>query len=85
MGKVHGSLARAGKVKSQTPKVEKQESAYHGALPLDCRKIWEETKRGGSYGKEWKADLDSPLSVALFAGNSQLGRTLLDLATFVLL
>lgn len=24
-GKVHGSLARAGKVKSQTPKVEKQE------------------------------------------------------------
>ncbi|SCU90520.1 LADA_0F04698g1_1 [Lachancea dasiensis] len=25
MGKVHGSLARAGKVKSQTPKVEKQE------------------------------------------------------------
>ncbi|KAL0483771.1 ribosomal protein S30 [Acrasis kona] len=24
MGKVHGSLARAGKVKSQTPKVEKQ-------------------------------------------------------------
>ncbi|KAK4162326.1 putative cytosolic 40S ribosomal protein Rps30 isoform 2 [Cladorrhinum sp. PSN259] len=27
MGKVHGSLARAGKVKSQTPKVEKQEKA----------------------------------------------------------
>lgn len=25
MGKVHGSLARAGKVKSQTPKVEKAE------------------------------------------------------------
>ncbi|KAI7881983.1 40S ribosomal protein S30 [Lichtheimia hyalospora FSU 10163] len=25
MGKVHGSLARAGKVKSQTPKVAKQE------------------------------------------------------------
>ncbi|KZT54994.1 ribosomal protein S30 [Calocera cornea HHB12733] len=25
MGKVHGSLARAGKVKQQTPKVEKQE------------------------------------------------------------
>ncbi|CAN6671437.1 small ribosomal subunit protein eS30B [Trichomonascus vanleenenianus] len=25
MGKVHGSLARAGKVKSQTPKVDKQE------------------------------------------------------------
>ena len=25
MGKVHGSLARAGKVRSQTPKVEKQE------------------------------------------------------------
>ncbi|KAL9642554.1 hypothetical protein ABK040_011120 [Willaertia magna] len=24
MGKVHGSLARAGKVKNQTPKVEKQ-------------------------------------------------------------
>ena len=24
MGKVHGSLARAGKVKGQTPKVEKQ-------------------------------------------------------------
>ena len=24
-GKVHGSLARAGKVKAQTPKVEKQE------------------------------------------------------------
>jgi small subunit ribosomal protein S30e len=27
MGKVHGSLARAGKVKSQTPKVAKQEKA----------------------------------------------------------
>ncbi|KAJ9064679.1 40S ribosomal protein S30 [Entomophthora muscae] len=27
MGKVHGSLARAGKVKSQMPKVEKQEKA----------------------------------------------------------
>jgi len=26
MGKVHGSLARAGKVKSQTPKVEAQET-----------------------------------------------------------
>jgi len=25
VGKVHGSLARAGKVKGQTPKVEKQE------------------------------------------------------------
>ncbi|BFZ56351.1 ribosomal 40S subunit protein S30B [Savitreella phatthalungensis] len=25
MGKVHGSLARAGKVKSQTPKVDKAE------------------------------------------------------------
>ncbi|KAL1974860.1 hypothetical protein VTN31DRAFT_5064 [Thermomyces dupontii] len=25
MGKVHGSLARAGKVKAATPKVEKQE------------------------------------------------------------
>ena len=25
MGKVHGSLARAGKVRSQTPKVDKQE------------------------------------------------------------
>lgn len=25
MGKVHGSLARAGKVKGQTPKAEKQE------------------------------------------------------------
>jgi len=27
MGKVHGSLARAGKVRGQTPKVEKQEKA----------------------------------------------------------
>ncbi|KAK3291846.1 ribosomal protein S30 [Chaetomium fimeti] len=27
MGKVHGSLARAGKVKSQTPKVETQEKS----------------------------------------------------------
>ncbi|KAJ1979586.1 40S ribosomal protein S30 [Dimargaris xerosporica] len=27
MGKVHGSLARAGKVKSQTPKVEKQDKS----------------------------------------------------------
>ncbi|KAJ2756152.1 40S ribosomal protein S30, partial [Coemansia nantahalensis] len=26
-GKVHGSLARAGKVKNQTPKVERQEHA----------------------------------------------------------
>jgi len=25
MGKIHGSLARAGKVRSQTPKIEKQE------------------------------------------------------------
>eukprot|EP00887_Chlorella_sp_A99_P002037 scaffold18.g2037.t1 len=27
MGKVHGSLARAGKVRGQTPKVPKQEKA----------------------------------------------------------
>ena len=27
MGKVHGSLARAGKVKNQTPKVAKEEKA----------------------------------------------------------
>ena len=27
MGKVHGSLARAGKVRGQTPKVAKQEKA----------------------------------------------------------
>ncbi|EFN87664.1 40S ribosomal protein S30, partial [Harpegnathos saltator] len=27
LGKVHGSLARAGKVKAQTPKVEKQEKS----------------------------------------------------------
>ena len=31
MGKVHGSLARAGKVKGQTPKVEAQE--YKKSLP----------------------------------------------------
>ena len=29
MGKVHGSLARAGKVKNQTPKVEAQEKKKH--------------------------------------------------------
>jgi len=28
MGKVHGSLARAGKVKGQTPKVEKTEKKH---------------------------------------------------------
>lgn len=28
-GKVHGSLARAGKVRNQTPKVEKQEKKKH--------------------------------------------------------
>jgi len=27
MGKVHGSLSRAGKVRNQTPKVAKQEDA----------------------------------------------------------
>ncbi|EJD01789.1 uncharacterized protein FOMMEDRAFT_134471 [Fomitiporia mediterranea MF3/22] len=38
MGKVHGSLARAGKVRSQTPKVEPQEKKKtpkgHGAYSL---------------------------------------------------
>jgi len=29
MGKVHGSLARAGKVRGQTPKVAKQETKKH--------------------------------------------------------
>lgn len=29
MGKVHGSLARAGKVKSQTPKVSGSSTSYH--------------------------------------------------------
>ncbi|CAN0085218.1 unnamed protein product [Phaeothamnion confervicola] len=31
MGKVHGSLARAGKVKGQTPKVDKQEKKKNPA------------------------------------------------------
>jgi len=31
MGKVHGSLARAGKVRNQTPKVEKQEKKKRAA------------------------------------------------------
>ncbi|KAF2116595.1 ribosomal protein s30 [Lophiotrema nucula] len=35
MGKVHGSLARAGKVKSQTPKVEPQEKKK---TPKGCAK-----------------------------------------------
>ena len=48
-GKVHGSLARAGKVKGQTPKVEKQEkkkqktgkpegSFFHAKLNLSNRR-----------------------------------------------
>ena len=35
-GKVHGSLARAGKVRGQTPKVAKQEKA-HGKAKNDLR------------------------------------------------
>lgn len=33
-GKVHGSLARAGKVKSQTPKVEPQEKKKKVRSPV---------------------------------------------------
>ncbi|KAI7829954.1 hypothetical protein BX661DRAFT_180799, partial [Kickxella alabastrina] len=38
MGKVHGSLARAGKVKNQTPKVEAQDKARSSlAAPASVR------------------------------------------------
>ncbi|KAK4641916.1 40S ribosomal protein S30 [Podospora bellae-mahoneyi] len=40
MGKVHGSLARAGKVKSQTPKVEKQEKAKNPKGRAHKREIY---------------------------------------------
>jgi hypothetical protein len=40
MGKVHGSLARAGKVKSQTPKVSPSlRRIYLGSLPANQRLI----------------------------------------------
>ena len=45
-GKVHGSLARAGKVKGQTPKIEKQEKKKEktgefgcGAGAVPCRAV----------------------------------------------
>jgi hypothetical protein len=42
--------------------------------------------RGGSQGNERKADRGTSLFLfALFAGNSQFGRILFDLATFLLL
>ncbi|RLN76538.1 hypothetical protein BBJ28_00022347, partial [Nothophytophthora sp. Chile5] len=43
-GKVHGSLARAGKVKGQTPKVPKQEDAKK-ALTGRAKKRWQYNRR----------------------------------------
>ncbi|CAO3701408.1 unnamed protein product [Rhizopus stolonifer] len=40
MGKVHGSLARAGKVKSQTPKVAKQEKKKAKAGRAKKRQVY---------------------------------------------
>ena len=39
-GKVHGSLARAGKVKGQTPKVEKQEKKKKQTGALACHLLF---------------------------------------------
>ncbi|GLE04363.1 hypothetical protein PINS_up013293 [Pythium insidiosum] len=43
-GKVHGSLARAGKVKNQTPKVPKQEDKKK-ALVGRAKKRWQYNRR----------------------------------------
>lgn len=43
-GKVHGSLARAGKVKGQTPKVNKQEGKKK-ALTGRAKKRWQYNRR----------------------------------------
>lgn len=43
-GKVHGSLARAGKVKGQTPKVPKQEGKKK-ALTGRAKKRWQYNRR----------------------------------------
>lgn len=43
-GKVHGSLARAGKVKGQTPKVAKQEDKKK-ALTGRAKKRWQYNRR----------------------------------------
>ncbi|KAL4114407.1 hypothetical protein KRP22_015091 [Phytophthora ramorum] len=43
-GKVHGSLARAGKVKGQTPKVPKQEDSKK-ALTGRAKKRWQYNRR----------------------------------------
>ena len=60
MGKVHGSLARAGKVRGQTPKVEKQDKK---------KKVTGRAKRriqynrrfvntvGGQFAKKWPNNL----------------------------
>ena len=39
-GKVHGSLTRAGKVKNQTPKVDKQEKAKSHVGRAKVREWW---------------------------------------------
>jgi small subunit ribosomal protein S30e len=43
-GKVHGSLARAGKVRGQTPKVEKQEKKKKKIGKCGLRNFFEESK-----------------------------------------
>ncbi|TMW60409.1 hypothetical protein Poli38472_000451 [Pythium oligandrum] len=43
-GKVHGSLARAGKVKNQTPKVAKQEDRKK-SLTGRAKKRWQYNRR----------------------------------------
>lgn len=40
MGKVHGSLARAGKVKAQTPKVVKTEKKKEKTGRAKKRDLW---------------------------------------------
>lgn len=61
MGKVHGSLARAGKVKSATPKVSFPFLSFH-VVCVGKGRFWDEHGRGRVYGRglgSFRMSLDS--------------------------
>jgi small subunit ribosomal protein S30e len=71
MGKVHGSLARAGKVRNQTPKVEKQEKKKRAAgrakKRIQYNRRFLNVVTGGKSHSHCYACVDTPPCLAQYA------------------
>lgn len=82
-GKVHGSLARAGKVKSQTPKVEPQEKKKHVCGRAKKRLIYNRRfvnvrpALGGPYQRHWLTHL-FPQVTEQIGGKRRMNRSFLQ-------